>query len=91
MLLYETWQELKSQIKKGIVILYEAGCCWLTDNSVQLMPKDVKDWMRVNMAFCDLLETQGIRFSVLSKDVEELEEHIDRVHSYVQMAQRETS
>jgi nicotinamide riboside kinase len=91
MLSSEIWQELESRMKKGIVILCEAGCRWLTDDGVRLMPKDVEDWMRVDVAFRDLLKTRGIRFSILSKDVEKLEDRIDCVHSYVEMAQRETS
>lgn len=85
------WQELESRMKKGIVILCEAGCRWLTDDGVRLMPKDVEDWMRVDLAFRDLLKTRGIRFSILSKDVEVLEDRIDCVYSYVEMVQRETS
>ncbi|KAF2844345.1 hypothetical protein T440DRAFT_473459 [Plenodomus tracheiphilus IPT5] len=91
MLSSEIWQELESRMKKGIVILCEAGCRWLTDDGVRLMPKDDEDWMRVDVAFRELLKTRGIRFSSLSKDVEELKDRIDCVYSYVEMAQRETS
>lgn len=86
-----TWQELENRMKKGIVILCEAGCRWLTDDGVRLMPKDVEDWMRIDVAFRDLLKARGIRFSVLTRDLVELKDRIECVHSFVEVAQSGTS
>ena len=76
-------------MKKGIVILCEAGCRWLQDDGVRLMPKNIEDWMRLDVAFRDLLKARGIGFFILSKDVEELKDRIECVHTYVELAQSE--
>ncbi|KAI8935052.1 hypothetical protein NX059_008716 [Plenodomus lindquistii] len=86
MLSSEVWQELESRMKKGVVILCEAGCDWLTDDGVRLMPKDVEDWMRIDVAFRDLLKIRGIAFSILSRDIVELDDRIKSVYSYARIA-----
>ena len=89
MLSSDTWHELEIRMKKGIVILCEAGCRWLQDDGVRLMPKNIEDWMRLDVAFRDLLKARGIGFFILSKDLEELKDRIECVHTYVELAQSE--
>jgi hypothetical protein len=88
MLSLENCQELESRMKKGIVFLCETGCRFR--DGVQLMPRNIEDRMRVDVAFRNLLKTRGIRFPTLSKDVVGLKDRIECVHSYVKVAQRGT-
>jgi nicotinamide riboside kinase len=76
MLASEVWRELENRMKEGLVILCEAGCHWLVDDGLRLMPKNVEEWMRVDAAFRDLLEGQGIDFSVVPKDMVDLHERV---------------
>ncbi|EMD86657.1 hypothetical protein COCC4DRAFT_73778 [Bipolaris maydis ATCC 48331] len=76
MLASESWRELEDRMKKSIVILCEAGCQWLKDDGVRLMPKDEVEWMRIDAAFRDLLRIRGIGFSVIPKDIANLEERV---------------
>jgi nicotinamide riboside kinase len=63
------WAELEQRLKAGIVVLCEAGCEWLVDDGTRLMPVDLQDWMRVDVAFRELLDIRGIEYKVLSRDV----------------------
>jgi nicotinamide riboside kinase len=89
MLASEVWRELEDRMKKGIVILCEAGCLWLKDDGVRLMPKDRTEWTRVDSAFRDLLKTQGIEFFVISKDMD-LQRRVEYVRKFFENAQEQT-
>jgi predicted ATPase len=43
------WGELDQRMKRGIVVLCEAGCSCLVDDGTRLIPMDVKDWMRIGI------------------------------------------
>jgi hypothetical protein len=45
------WGELERRMKTGIVMLCEAGCCWLVNDGIRLMPIDVEGWMIIDTAF----------------------------------------
>ncbi|EAT77663.1 hypothetical protein HBI56_195500 [Parastagonospora nodorum] len=86
MLTSEAWLGLEGRMKKGIVIVCEAGCTWLIDDGVRLMPKDMEEWMCVDTAFRDLLKTRGIHFSIISKDTTDLNERVEYVEKAIQDA-----
>jgi nicotinamide riboside kinase len=79
MLASEVWQELEDRMKEGLVITCEAGCHWLVDDGLRLMPKNVEEWMHVDAAFRELLEERGIGFSVVPKDMVDLHERVQYV------------
>jgi len=64
------WGELERRMKTGIVVLCEAGCRWLVDDGTRLMPTDVEDWMIIDTAFRRLLDARGIRYILLSKELD---------------------
>jgi hypothetical protein len=64
------WGELERRMKTGIVVLCEAGCRWLVDDGTRLMPTDVEDWMIIDTAFRRLLDVRGIRYILLSKELD---------------------
>ncbi|EOA85869.1 hypothetical protein ACJQWK_02971 [Exserohilum turcicum] len=82
MLASEFWQGLEDRMKESIVILCEAGCQWLEDDGVRLMPKDEKEWMRIDAAFRDLLRIRGISFYIISKDMTDLRERVQYVQRH---------
>jgi nicotinamide riboside kinase len=76
MLACEQWVELERGMKKGIVVLCEAGCSWLVDDGTRLMPTGLEEWMRVDKAFRELLQERDIGYFVIPKDLVNLEERI---------------
>jgi nicotinamide riboside kinase len=83
MLASRSWVELESRMKAGIVILCEAGCHWLKDDGIRLMPNDADEWTRIDDTFRSLLEEREIRYSVLPKDLADLGERVDFVRGLV--------
>ncbi|CAO2656610.1 Nn.00g054130.m01.CDS01 [Neocucurbitaria sp. VM-36] len=79
----EIWLDLERRMKEGIVFLCEAGCQWLIDDGTRLMPTDSTDWMRVDDTFRKLLETRGISYSVVSKDMVDLRQRVEFVRRIV--------
>jgi nicotinamide riboside kinase len=63
------WMKLEERMKKGLVVLCEAGCSWLIDDGTRLMPKDLEEWLKVDSTFRALLETLDIEYVLLPKDV----------------------
>jgi nicotinamide riboside kinase len=64
----DEWIKLKERMKAAVVILCEAGCRWLVDDGVRLMPKSVEDWMTTDSTFRRLLEENDIPYHVISKN-----------------------
>lgn len=80
----DAWKALAERMKNGLVILCEAGCTWLVDDGTRLMPKDIEDWLRVNSAFHEVLETLAIDNLLMPKSVLDLQQRVqivlDAVH-----------
>ncbi|OAL44131.1 hypothetical protein IQ07DRAFT_685158 [Pyrenochaeta sp. DS3sAY3a] len=72
----EAWSKLETNMKKGIVVLCEAGCKWLTDDGTRLMPADSDGWKEVELAFRHILEIRGIVYSVVLKDLHDLDDRV---------------
>jgi nicotinamide riboside kinase len=89
MLESEVWRELEDRMKDSIVILCEAGCHWLVDDGIRLMPKNVEEWVRVDAAFRDLLEKRGIGFSIMPKEMMDLQKRVEYVHRMFTDAQKQ--
>ncbi|KAH8733140.1 AAA domain-containing protein [Phaeosphaeriaceae sp. PMI808] len=79
----QIWLELETRMKEGIVILCEAGCSWLEDDGVRLMPNDAAEWMRVDAVFRQLLKSRGIPYHVVPMNMLDLGERVDFVRSLV--------
>ncbi|KAF2026560.1 hypothetical protein EK21DRAFT_115709 [Setomelanomma holmii] len=90
MLNSKIWLELEIRMKEGIVILCEAGCHWLTDDGVRLMPKNVEEWTRMETAFRDLLAARGIGFSTVSRDMTDLKLRVGYVQKLIEDAFEQT-
>ena len=84
MLSTETWSELETRMKQGIVVLCEPGCHWLTDDGIRLMPTDTEDWIHVGDVFRRLLEARGISYSIVSKDLEDLGKRVKFVRGLIE-------
>jgi hypothetical protein len=79
MLASRSWIELEARMKAGIVVMCEAGCHWLKDDGIRLMPNDAAEWTGIDDAFRSLLEEREIRYCALSKDMTDLGERVDFV------------
>jgi hypothetical protein len=79
MLASKEWQELEGRMRAGIVVLCEAGCSWLQDDGTRLMPDGLESWMRIDVAFRDLLDTCKIDYVVCPKDVTDLSDRVQFV------------
>jgi nicotinamide riboside kinase len=78
-----TWLELEARMKESIVVLCEAGCRWLVDDGVRLMPADTEEWTRVDATFRDLLQKRGIGYSIISKDVVDIGARVEFVQALI--------
>jgi predicted ATPase len=47
----EAWAELKPRLEGGLIVVCEAGCRWLVDDGVRLMPLDQDEWMGFHVLF----------------------------------------
>jgi hypothetical protein len=65
------------------VVLCEAGCRWLVDDGVRLMPVDMEEWTRIDAAFRDLLQKRGIGYSVISKDMADIGTRVRYVQALI--------
>jgi nicotinamide riboside kinase len=79
----KTWLDLEARMKKSIVVLCEAGCHWLVDDGVRLMPNDLEEWTRVEAAFRDLLEKRGISYYIIPKDMADLGTRVRHVQALI--------
>jgi nicotinamide riboside kinase len=79
----KTWLELETQMKEGVVVLCEAGCTWLVDDGVRLMPNDMEEWTRVDAAFRDLLQKRGIEYTIISKDMVDIRTRVEFVQALI--------
>ncbi|PVH96981.1 hypothetical protein DM02DRAFT_534144 [Periconia macrospinosa] len=79
MLNTEGWRELRKYMKAGVVLLCEAGCRWLVDDGMRMMPEGREQWMKIDGAFRELLDREGISYSVVSKDMESIAERVEFV------------
>jgi nicotinamide riboside kinase len=79
----KTWLNLEARMKKNIVVLCEAGCHWLVDDGVRLMPNDMEEWTCVEAAFRDLLEKRGISYSTIPKDMADLDMRVRHVQALI--------
>ncbi|KAH7386804.1 AAA domain-containing protein [Phaeosphaeria sp. MPI-PUGE-AT-0046c] len=82
------WLELESRMRKGVVILCEAGGQWLIDDGVRLMPTDSREWTRIDTTFRTLLDTRCIAYSILSHDLVDLSKRVEYVRSIIEGSAR---
>lgn len=75
----DVWRVLEGRMKNGLVILCEAGCTWLVDDGTRLMPKDMEDWLQVNSAFHEVLETLAIDHILMPKSITDLQQRVQVV------------
>jgi nicotinamide riboside kinase len=79
----DAWRELEVRMKESIVVLCEAGCRWLVDDGVRLMPVDMEEWTRIDAAFRDLLQKRGIGYSIISKDMADIGTRVGYVQALI--------
>lgn len=80
----EQWKQLEQRMQTGVVILCEAGCCWLIDDGTRLMPSGLEDWMRMDATFRELLQMKGISYTVVPKELTSLEERVQLVKAAIE-------
>ncbi|MCJ1323976.1 hypothetical protein MMC10_000638 [Thelotrema lepadinum] len=73
------WRELEERMRLGNVFLCEAGTHWLIDDGTRLMPENEAEWIQVDTTFRQLLETREINYSVIPKELYELDKRVDLV------------
>lgn len=80
----DEWNVLGDRMRKGLVVLCEAGCSWLVDDGTRLMPKDLEDWKRVDAAFRRLLKAMAIDVIVIPHTMSDLQDRVDVVlHAFL--------
>ena len=73
------WQDVEKRMRDGLIVVCEAGCDWLTDDGVRLMPVDKKDWMQMHHLFCQLLDEIDMKYIVLPSNIRSIEKRVDFV------------
>ena len=85
-------QALAQKMREGLVFICEAGCSWLADDGVRLMPGSEEDWSRFDFAFQCLLKENEIDYHLISKDTNSLEARVDQIlRALEQHALRDTT
>lgn len=79
----QAWHKLEARMKAGLVVLCEAGCEWLEDDGIRLMPAGLEEWMRLDGVFRKLLDMRNIEFVVCGKHVSELAERVELVKRHI--------
>lgn len=75
-LAFTSWLELDKHMKAGIVVLCEAGCHWLKDDAVRLMPSDAEEWLRIDDVLRQLLKGCNIEHSIIPEDMADIKERV---------------
>ncbi|KAL9001669.1 MAG: hypothetical protein Q9188_005362 [Gyalolechia gomerana] len=73
------WQHLQQKMKRGLVIVCEAGGEWLIDDGVRLMPEDRDAWLQMHATFCEMLSELDIEYHVLPASISSLANRIEFV------------
>ncbi|KAK4610529.1 hypothetical protein CLAFUW4_13957 [Fulvia fulva] len=63
------WQKLQQNMKAGLVFLCEAGCHWLVDDGIRLMPTSAEGWMKVDHTFRSMLGERAMAYTLVPKDL----------------------
>jgi hypothetical protein len=66
-------------MRVGTVVLCEAGCSCLQDDGMRLMPDGLESWMRIDVAFRDLLDTCKIDYVVCPNGVIDFSDRVQFV------------
>ncbi|KAL8833640.1 MAG: hypothetical protein Q9170_004161 [Blastenia crenularia] len=74
-----TWKHLDQKMRKGLVIVCEAGGDWLIDDGVRLMPEDRNAWIRMHSVFCEMLDDLGIEYQVLPTTTADIARRVELV------------
>lgn len=69
-------KSVATRMQDGIVFLCEAGCDFLTDDGIRLMPENLKQWLLVNTTFDEILQTLGIDRILIPKGVIGLDQRV---------------
>lgn len=75
----EHWRVLKGRMAESLIVVFEPGMDWLTDDGVRLMPRDREEWVFFHRLFCQFLDDQGLHYVVLPKDMVDIRERVDFV------------
>ena len=90
MLASDIWLASERRMKVAFVILCEAGCQWLVDDGIRLMPTDPNEWMRMDTTFRSLLDARCIAYTVLPHDLVDLSKRVEYVRSIIAGARIKT-
>lgn len=66
-----TWKHLEQKMRKGLVIVCEAGGEWLVDDGVRLMPQNRDAWLQMHTTFCETLNELDIVYHVLPASIKD--------------------
>ena len=77
----DEWLELRGRMAASLVIVCEAGCDWLADDGVRLMPEDREDWVQFHEMFCKFLDEAGLDYQQLPSSLEDLSSRVKFVVS----------
>ncbi|KAL3462794.1 AAA domain-containing protein [Aspergillus heterothallicus] len=73
------WRYLRDRMKESLVILCPPHQEWLVDDGTRLMARSPEEWESVHFIFIQILETNGIAFQVIPKELLDLEARVDFV------------
>lgn len=73
------WQELKSRMSDGLLVVCESGADWLTDDGVRMMPLDKQEWAAFHVLFCEFLDRLGLPYTILPASLLDLRARVSSV------------
>jgi nicotinamide riboside kinase len=76
-----SWHYLRSQLQTSLVVLCEPVEEWLRGDGVRLMPegKDEKGWSQLHMLFCEMLEREKVKYTILPEHIRSTSDRVDFV------------
>ena len=75
----QAWQTLEKKMRKGLIVLCESGCSWLTDDGTRLMPQDLEEWARFDGTFRELFSARNLEYVLVPRDMVDIQARINLV------------
>lgn len=70
------WKYLRDRMRKALVVLCPPQEDWLVDDGTRLMARDTAEWEDMHRIFVQVLETNGIVFQTIPRELQDLEDRV---------------
>lgn len=72
----EIWKDIERNMRSARILVCEPVPAWLHDDGVRLMPTDIDELDSLHQSFCQLLQELGMEFTVVPKEMTDIDERV---------------